>query len=121
MPPLETHDRKQDAVLWNFVRQDRHGKPVLAAPVAVKVRWTLNDSQVVDATGNTIQSSGSVVMDRSVDNMSVMWLGELKNLPAPPTELHQVIKANTTPDIKNRFTRYEYTLMRYSDELPTVE
>lgn len=120
MPPLEITDLRQDAVLWDFNGQDRHGRPILENPVALKVRWVLNDAQVVDPFGNTIQSSGTVILSVDVKNMSLMWLGKLADLPNPPTNLHQVIKANTTPDIKNRNIRFDYFLMRYSDKLPTV-
>jgi hypothetical protein len=120
MPPLETCDLRQTAVLWNVTGQDRHGKPTVSNPIQIRVRWVLNDSQVVDPFGNTVASSGTVITDRPIDNMALMWLGKLVDLPSPPTDIHQVIKVNTTPDIKNRNTRFDYILMRYAQALPTT-
>lgn len=120
MPALEYTDLRQRAVLWTFKDQDRFGVQVLNPPIEVAARWLLNDSQVIDPAGNTIASSGNVILAIGVVNMSLMWLGKLVDLPSPPNDLHQLIKANTTPDLKNRQTRFEYYLMRFSDQLPTV-
>ncbi len=121
MPQLEVCDLQQYAVLWRVTGQDRHGKQVVSSPVQIRVRWVLNDTQVVDPFGNTVASAGTVIAAVDIDNMSLMWLGRLKNLPSPPTNLHQLIKANTTPDIKARNTRFEYNLMKFSDKMVTVE
>ena len=121
MPALEVTDLRQYACLWAFVQQDRHGRPVVSPPVEIKVRWVLNDSQIVDPTGNTIASSGTLIASRDIHPMSLLRLGRLKDLPNAPDKLHTCTINNTTPDIKNRNTRFDYNLMRYSDLLPTVQ
>lgn len=121
MPAFEIRDLKQYAVLWSFVGQDRHGVAVVASPIQIKVRWLLNDAQVIDPMGNTIASSGTIISSIDIPNMSIIRLGKLIDLPETPDQLHAVIKANTTPDLKNRHTRYDYFSMRYSNLLPTVQ
>ena len=123
MPPLEIIvDPNSFAVLWAFVGQDRHGKQIVASPIQIPVRWVLNQNQVIDPTGNTIASTGTVITHGlAIVNMSILWQGQLADLPAVPTNLHQVIKVNSTPDIKNRNTRFDYVLMKFSDQLPTVQ
>ena len=120
MPPLETMDRHQWIVFWEFTGQDDHGLPVVANGIEIKVRWVDKMAQVIDPTGNTVQSSAQVISDRTLPIMSILWKGRLRDVIGPPYNgLHVVIGDMTTPDIKNRNNRYEFGLMRYSQELPT--
>ena len=120
MPSLEVCDLNQDAVLWPYAGQDRHGVQQVNAAIPVPVRWVVNDAQTIDPFGNTVASGGQVFSDEAIDIMSVMWLGAIADLPGTPTPLYQVIGANTTPDLKNRNTRYEYKVMLFTNTLPTV-
>lgn len=121
MPPLETTDRKQYAVLWEFTGQDSYGQPVVMQPVELLVRWLDKITQVADPTGNTVQSNAQIITGRSIALQSILWKGRLRDLPSPPyTGLHLLIGDNTTPDIKNRNQRFEYSLMRWKQQLPTV-
>lgn len=124
MPAVEIRDLPHTAVLWKFKRQDRHGVQVLYPPIEMKVRWTLNDKQVIDPESNTVMNTKTIFADREIPLMSLLMLGKLADLPDnddDPTDLHQMITSNTTPDLKGRNTRFEYTLMKFSNRLPTVE
>ena len=120
MPSIELCDLRQKCVLWVFKGQDLYGKQLLYPPIQISVRWVLNESQVVDPTGNTITASGSMYTNVSIPNMSIVWKGKLADLPATPTSLYQVIKATTTPSLKATQTRFDYILMTFTTALPTV-
>lgn len=123
MPALETHDRYQDAVLWVRTGQDFHGRPLLADPIDLKVRWVPTKREVQDAHGNTIAIDAVAVVDRNIVVGSLMWLGRIEELPgtepgAIPTDVMYVVTAPETSDLKNRFVRRTVNLARYSDSLP---
>jgi hypothetical protein len=120
MPPIEVCDLRQKAVLWQVKGQDRHGKQILGSPSEISVRWEVSEYQVVDPTGNTLTANGSMLTNEDIENMSIVWQGKLKDLPATPTKLHQVFKANSMPSLKATQTHFEYTLMTFNDSLPTV-
>jgi hypothetical protein len=120
MPPLETMDRHQWMVYWEYIGQDTYGLPTVSEPVELLVRWIDKIAQVVDPTGNTVQSSAQVVTDRTLPIQSIVWQGRLKDLEPPYNDLHIVIGNNSTPDIKARNTRFEFALMRYTSTLPTI-
>lgn len=120
MPPIEVCDLNQDAVLWEFVRQDRFGKPVVKTPVAIKVRWVANETQPNGPFKNTIGSTKTVITTRTIPIMSVLWQGRLKDLPDNPSDLREVTTVNTTPSLKATETRFEYTLTKYTQELPVI-
>ena len=120
MPAFEICDLKQDAVIWMPLGNDRHGLPVVGQPREIKCRWTLSDTQSADPQGNTIQSSGKVTVAADLPPGVIMRQGLICDVPDPPDQLHTVVSVNSTPDIKNRNTRINLTLMRYTDTLPTV-
>lgn len=119
MPPLETTDLRQYAVLWAAAGQDVYGAPVVADGIEIKVRWLDKLSQAVDPTGNTIQTVAQVIASQLIPVQSILWLGRLCNIVGPPYPgLHIIVGDDNTPDIKNRNIRYEYKLMRYTQQLP---
>lgn len=123
MPALETHDLRQYMVIWLRTGQDRHGLPVLSQPQEIKCRWLVDLGQSADPQGNTVQSSGKIIVplhEHDVPNGSIVREGRLKDLPDEPDRLHSVILVDGIPDIKNRNQRTTLTVMRYSDKLPTV-
>lgn len=120
MPALETRDRKQWAVYWEYVGQDSFGLPVVSDGVEIRVRWNDKVTQVIDPSGNTVQSSAQIITDRTLPIQSILRKGRLAEVTGPPySGLHIVIGDNTTPDLKNRNNRYEFSMMRYSQQLPT--
>ena len=120
MPPLETHDRRQDAVLWVANGTDDYGEAKVDAKVPLKVRWVEKQQETTDPQGNLILSDVVVVVDRVIPVNSIMWLGKEDDVADPPVDLHQVVRYNQTGDLKNRNIRRVVYLIRYSNELPVL-
>ncbi len=123
MPPLETSDLFQTAVLWAKVSYDAYGEPTVAAPVEVQVRWEKGHRESRDPQNNVISFDATVVLPYQVAEGSIMWLGELADFMGtgsgePDTELMEVMDFRVTPDLKNRATRFVAGLNRYKGTLP---
>lgn len=128
MPPFETMDRTERALLWETTGGiDQYGQyayDFLAYPVEICVRW--NDDRMLssDAQGNPLTLDAEVIYDREVKVGSLMWKGRLSDLPgtgtaAPEADLMVVETRKRVKDIKGRFTRWSYGLLRFKDTLPT--
>lgn len=120
MPSLESQFRKQKAVYWEANGYDGYGEPNVNTPVELDVRWVEKQLEATDANGGPIAIDATVVMDRKPPVGSVLWLGELADLPSPPTDLKKVIMCDVTPDVKCRNTFYTAMLQKLSDKLPTA-
>lgn len=110
MPPLESMDRYQDAVLWPAAGEDRYGETLVGDPVAVKVRWHWTRRTMRGPDGKPITVDAVAVVDRAVEIGSLMWLGRLGDLP-PGTdwreetaEALEVVAFEETTDLKGRPT-----------------
>jgi Bacterial Ig-like domain (group 3) len=125
MPPLETSDRFQDAVLWPVSSYDQYGQ-ALISPTAcpLKVRWIEKQSEMLDPKGNTIAIDATVVVDRKIEVGGLMWKGcindlEIVGTAAPsPAGLMEVKAYNETCDVRGREIRRTVGLMRYRDKFP---
>lgn len=120
MPPLETSDRKQKAVLWAANGFDNHGDVKVDAAAEIDVRWEEGQKEALDSLGNRIAIEATVVVDREIIIGSIMWLGEKADLATPPVNLKQVAIYSRTPDLKNRKIRRVVLLRKYSNELPEL-
>jgi len=120
MPPIETIGLLQKIVLFRANGTDRNGFDTVSAGEELSARLVtgLNDSFEQD--GKTISVNGTLVLNQAVPIGSIVWEGALADLPAEPTDLLVVVALNKTPDIKNRNTRYDASLSKFSDQLPTV-
>lgn len=129
MPPFETMDLFQKAVLWE--RRvvsgrgvvDNYGDVVVENGVELSVRWVWQYGEALSPEGETIRYDVGVVVNQDVQDGSIMWVGGISDLPANLdnlTNLYQVIGRFVTTSINNRFTRRTLMLMRYNDNLPTV-
>lgn len=120
MPPIETRDLNDYAVLWSAASLDNYGHPKISAPVEIPVRW--EDSQT-ESTGpqDTVQSQpAEVFVDQAIAVGSLMWHGGLADVPVSPTNLCRVTGYNAVSDIKNRFIQQTVTLTRYKNVLPEI-
>lgn len=121
MPDHERRDLYQIAVLWSKVRNDRHGAPVVGAPVEIPVRWNDKRRESTDKDSAVISVDATVVVERQIAVGSNMWLGELEDWlgtgsgsgDAVTDDVMQVISYNETLDIKGRCSRREVSLMRF--------
>jgi len=118
MPPLETLDRHQKAVLWAFDSVDAFNEPIVEQPVEIDVRWVEKRQESVDSQGTPIAIDATVTVDREIAVGSIMWKGTLDRVPATFTDLKVVAAYNETPDIKNRNVRREVKLTAWNNTLP---
>lgn len=115
MPPLETKDLKQYAVLWPFVGYDDYAKPVHNSPIELTppagVRWLTKRRMMTDAQGNVIALDATAVVARKIDPDSLIWLGRLAEWygtgsggdPATLGNELMIVKIyNEAPDLKHR-------------------
>lgn len=129
MPDYQTAHRLQYAVLWEFVRADSHGEPVVAAPVELEVRWVAKRREMIGPEGTPVAVDATAVVNRDVVVGSIMWLGKKVDLPAGTSSfggeldaetLMQVVAMNRTSDIKQRAVRRTAALVRFRGTVPTV-
>lgn len=120
MPPLETCRLHQKAVLWAFVGNDNYGDVTVSAAVEIDVRWETGNRESLDAQGNSIGINSVAVVDRVIAVGSIMWLGNLADIATPPVNLRQVSDNSEIPDLKSRKFRRVVSLVKYSNELPTI-
>lgn len=131
MPPLETMDRHDHAVVWPFVRWAGDGEPVVGEPYEVKVRWVDGRYERRQPDGSSRFYDAVAVLAEEVEVGSLMWQGRETDLPAGSgsyTEtsgvgvLYIVHDYRETTDIKGRTnnTRRTALLGRFRDTLPGV-
>lgn len=126
MPPLETADRRQKALYYEFVRRDRNGEPVVRSWVELDVRFTLRRREMTAPDGTPIVTDATVKTDQQLTFGSVLWEGgasDIVGTAADPTtgSYYTVVTETRAADVKNRFTSRTYGLQRFRDTLPTVE
>jgi hypothetical protein len=120
VPPLETADRYQRAVLWPFADYGDDGRPLVGDPVEVRVRWTWEQRQAANAQGQPIMTSATVVVDRDVALGSRMWEGELADWYGTGSVggddfVMEVASVRVVPDVRNRAVRQELGLVWFRD------
>lgn len=137
MPPPETFERHDRAVLLEFAGVDSYGEIVRRAPVELTVRWETADvflpggrREVRDPQGNTIALDALVVVAREIPVDSLMWKGTLEEWvgsgtgtgsDSPTSELMIVKWYSEIPDLKGRHVRRLVGLMKYRSEVPEAE
>lgn len=126
MPPLETDDLLQIAVLWELDSYDTYGKPTVHDPIEIPCRWVdvSEHSKRNVTTSESLDSKVSV--DRAVPLGSIMWLGRLSDWtgvrpnPDEDNSVMVVSKYNYTPDIRAREIRRILGLNRFRDAWPST-
>lgn len=122
MPSPESNCREQVAVLWEASGNvTENGVPKVKLPREVEVRFRNKQVRTGDPRGNQITYDASAVTEETYPVDSVLWVGEMADLPDEPTPLYQIKEYGEVPDVKGRETNYTAMLMRYTDTLPTVE
>lgn len=104
MSDNESKDRKQKAVYWASSGTNSLGEPTHSDPIEVSVRIRKGISQSMDAKNNVIASHIQFGVDREIPAGSLLWIGELANLPDPVTSegIFEIIDYSEVPDIKAR-------------------
>lgn len=124
MPSLEQMDRNQWALWWDPVGVDEHNRRTFRPPAAFRVRWVQKRRELTNAQGDTLVTDGTVVLGRDIPVGSLLWLGEEADWYGTGSNneddrVMEVISVDKTPDLKGRVTRYEATVMRYTDTITT--
>jgi hypothetical protein len=130
MPPIESIDRHQYAVLWPAEAVNEMGEVTVGDPVQIKVRWEDKQTQALNNEGNVVKLDALVVVNQDITKGSKMLLGKLTDLPSgvgtgPDVNdipgLMEVQIFTSVPDIKGRHKRRVVGLRRFRDELPSEE
>lgn len=112
---------REKVVLWEFSGStDDDGRPIVNSPTEIDVRWVPTGRESNDPMASVVDESVRVVVTQDVPINSILWRGELLDLPDSPTDLYLVTSRSHASDIMKRETRRELTLMRYSDTLPEL-
>lgn len=113
----------QDAVVWEAVGTDKFNKPLIASAQPIKCRWIEEVKVINSAENQVINTIATVTVDHEIPILSIMWHGNIVNLPTPVTniELYQVMFRKTVPDVKARTTKFRVYLARYSRTLPPIQ
>jgi hypothetical protein len=120
MPPLETDCRQQKAVLWSTSGFAADGDHKVNAGIVIDVRIQKDRMKMTNAQGNIIAVDAVFVVDRTIAVGSILWIGELKDVPTPPTDLLEVKTSSETPDLKGRHVRRLIGVTRFGNTLPDL-
>ncbi len=77
MSLIKTRMLKQTAVWWPSTSFDDYGKPIVATPIEISVRWEDVNEEFIDKNGTVRLSTSQVYVDRDVEVGGVLMLGEL--------------------------------------------
>ncbi len=117
---METDFLFQKAVLYTASGVDGYADVKLSAGIEISCRWETGKHQSVDANGNTIAVDSVVYVDRVITVGSILWKGKLIDLPSTPTDLKEVVGYEEIPDVKSRKFERSVSVMKHSNELPTL-
>jgi hypothetical protein len=107
--------RKQYAVYWEKIGDDKNGTPIYAAPVEIRCRWDDMQEEYLDSKGRMNVSSAIVMVDRVVTLGGVLWRGRLAaietaEVPKDNPGAYEIRKYNETPNLRNTETLREAVL-----------
>jgi hypothetical protein len=114
----------QQMVVWQKVGSDPYGKPIYQtilnddknSPTQLAVRWEDKQQEIILPGGRVVRSMAYILGTVYIAPGSLVFLGTLADwqaiptYPLPPTVLQggrEVLKTNTTPDIKAQNYIYE--------------
>lgn len=125
VPSPETANLTDDAVLWSFAGHDSTGEPKVSNPVQIECRWIWKKTQSTDATGNTVMMDATVVVDREIDDGSILWEGTLDQWEDTGSEednpdLVEVKSYKEVKDIRGREFYRELGCSFYKGRLPSI-
>jgi hypothetical protein len=125
MPSPETAALTDDAVLWSKAGHDATGEAKVSSPMQIECRWVWKKTQSTDATGNTVMLDATVVVDREIEDGSILWNGTLEeweDVGSEETnpELMEVKTYKETKDMRGRETYRELGCAFYRGRLPTI-
>ena len=120
MPPIETLNLNQYAILWEASTLDEYGSKTVESPVEIKVRWEHSKGRTTDNESTTIETSIEVYVDRDIDLGSIMRLGRMVDLPDTPDNLKIVVGFDSIPDLRGKNYQRLVLLEKFSNTLPSI-
>lgn len=127
MPDIESRERNQYGTLWQASGIDNYGRVILDSPVELNpsnhtgVRFINTQNTSIDPQGRVIGIDATLITDRDIPDRSIFFPGRLTEFTDESSQLYEIIVVDNTPDIRNRQTRYECKLRKYSKKLPTLD
>lgn len=120
MPPLETKDLNESAVVWIFQAYDRNAEPLCSPPVQIPVRWERAQKEIADAMGTKLTIDVELATNLDVPLNSILWYGTLAQVRAnpPAQDIYEAIYRIHAFDLKTRYNRWEGGLRRYKNVIP---
>jgi hypothetical protein len=121
MPPIETMEMHQRAVLWEMSGYDTYGQPTVpSTPVEISVRWEWKHEEEKTTDKYEVLLDAIVVVDREIAEGSNMWLGTVSDWygtgsAGDDSEVLQVKFYNEVPDLKDRYIRRTVGLSFFRD------
>lgn len=82
---------RQRAIWWDIESVGEDGRPVFAAPVVIKCRWSDVSQNYLDDKGVNLVSKSIVYVDRDVRAQGVLWLSPLKGSDPDEDHLAEVV------------------------------
>lgn len=115
---LELDDLLQYGVMWATAGSSEDGSQRVVAPVEIRCRWELGSILVDSSLANNYQIAGRVFVDRVIALQSILWMGKLKDKPASPEPLVQVVDFKEKWDVKCRYARRTVIIAAWNGQLP---
>lgn len=127
MPPVEQTDMVDKAMMWEFVRTDRKGMPIVSSPEEIVCRWEEGQYEMKDAEGQVLVVDVVMASIQNIKVGSLLWEGseddleELVGTSLIPTDaIYEIVLRNRAKDLKGGVTRYEFGLRRFKDRTITI-
>lgn len=129
MPDIEVEGLIHTAVVWDaetgsFAFDAQGRVTVTDAAREIPCRWVERQMQATDQNGDTITLDAQVQVIEEIKPGSVLWKGEISQLPAgatfeqAPGPVMLVKTASATDDIRGVETFRQLGCQRYRDTLP---
>ena len=115
MPPMETVNLYEKAVLWEPTGLSGFGSPTVgnaASGVEICVRWEEKLNEEVGPESTPVSTPDVVFVDRVIAIGSQIRLGAKADLPSTLDKLREVIDYSEIPDIKGRCRQRTITLRK---------
>ncbi len=110
---IETMDLLRCAVLWTPTgAKTRKGELLFNDPIQIASGEYIRKRQARTSDRTPVAKTVELAVDREIEMGSEVWLGKLKDIPDPRTEVYVVVDYEEIPDIKHRNVRRVVTLER---------